>query len=321
MRRGLPGSLGGSVGTIVVDDKDVQRVDTTLPQKRRDRPADHVCFIAGWNDHCNHDVSRSACRKAFDVVMQTMLNERAVPKARNELHYCRNELLSVQAMVMTARRERNLRPLLLALALLFATATVVYSVAWMYYVRLSSLPVEVGMDTDPSSPGMVVTKVWKDAPAERAGLRPKDMIIAIDGRTVAAPALCNQVLFRVWYASHPGQPVRLTIQRPGEAQPLVITPVFRAAVGSGDMQSLARRGAVEVLGFYPLLFLVVGLTVLFLRLEDSNAWLLALMFAGFITEADVAAGFALAPDALLHFLYAYAALMKSLLPALFYFFF
>ena len=253
--------------------------------------------------------------------MQTMLNERTVPKARNELHYSRNELLSVQAMVMTARRERNLRPLLLALALLFATATVVYSVAWMYYVRLSSLPVEVGMDTDPSSPGMVVTKVWKDAPAERAGLRPKDMIIAIDGRTVAAPALCNQVLFRVWYASHPGQPVRLTIQRPGEAQPLVITPVFRAAVGSGDMQSLARRGAVEVLGFYPLLFLVVGLTVLFLRLEDSNAWLLALMFAGFITEADVAAGFALAPDALLHFLYAYAALMKSLLPALFYFFF
>jgi hypothetical protein len=105
------------------------------------------------------------------------------------------------------------------------------------------------------------------------------------------PRCVNQVLFRVWYASHPGEPVQLTIQRPGEAQPLVITPVFRAAVGSGDMQSLARRGAVEVLGFYPLLFLVVGLAVLFLRLEDSNAWLLALMFAGFITEADVAAAF------------------------------
>ena len=74
-------------------------------------------------------------------------------------------------MVMTASRERNLRPLLLALALLFAAATVVYSVAWMYYVRLSSLPVEVGMDTQPSSPGMIITKVWKDAPAERAGLR------------------------------------------------------------------------------------------------------------------------------------------------------
>jgi sigma-B regulation protein RsbU (phosphoserine phosphatase) len=224
-------------------------------------------------------------------------------------------------MVTTARRERNLRPLLLALAIVFAAATVVYSAAWMYYIRHSNLPVEVGMDTDPSSPGMVVTKVWKNAPAERAGLRPKDMIIAIDGRPVAAPALCNQVLYQVWDASRPGEPVQLTIQRPGQPQPLVITPVFRAAVGSGDTQSLARRGAVEVLGFYPLLFLIVGLTVLFLRVEDSNAWVLALMFAGFITEANLPLGFGLAPDRLLHFLYAYATVMKSLLPGLFYFFF
>jgi sigma-B regulation protein RsbU (phosphoserine phosphatase) len=224
-------------------------------------------------------------------------------------------------MVTTANRERNLRPLLLALALLFAGATVVYSVAWMYYVRHSNLPVEVGMDTQPSSPGMVVTKVWKNAPAESAGLRPKDLIIAIDGRTVAAPALCNQVLYRVWDASHPGEPVQLIIRRAGEPQPLVITPVFRAALGSGDTQSLARRGAAEVLGFYPLLFLVVGLAVLFLRVEDSNAWLLALMFAGFITEPDPPLGFGLAPDGMLHFLYAYAAIMKSLLPGLFYFFF
>ena len=224
-------------------------------------------------------------------------------------------------MVTNANQERNLRTLLLVLAVVFAAATVVYSVAWMYYIRQSNLPVEVGMDTDPSAPGMIVTRVWKNGPAERAGLRPKDVIVAIDGRSVAAPALCNQVLYRVWYASHPGEPVQLTIQRPGEPQPLVITPVFRAAVGSGDMQSLARRGAVEILGFYPLLFLVVGLTVLFLRVDDSNAWLLALMFAGFITEADLPQGFAMAPDGLLHFLYAYSALMKSLLPALFYFFF
>jgi sigma-B regulation protein RsbU (phosphoserine phosphatase) len=224
-------------------------------------------------------------------------------------------------MVTNANQERNLRPLLLALALLFAAATVVYSVAWMYYIRESSLPVEVGMDTQPSPPGMIVTRVWKESPAESAGLRPRDVIIAIDGRTLAAPALCNQVLYKVWYVSHPGELVQLSIRRPGEPQPLVITPVFRAALGSGDMQSLARRGAVEVLGFYPLLFLIVGLAVLFLRVEDSNAWILALMFAGFITEAGLAQGFAMAPDGLLHFLYAYSALMKSMLPALFYFFF
>jgi len=224
-------------------------------------------------------------------------------------------------MVTTANRERNLRPLLLALALLFAGATVVYSVAWMYYIRQSNLPVEVGMDTQPSAPGMLVTKVWKNAPAESAGMRANDVITGINGRTVVAPANCGQVLFNVWHKSRPGEAVTLNIHRPGEAQPLVITPVFRAAQGSGDIQSLARRSAVQVLGLYPLLFLVVGLAVLFLRVEDSNAWVLALMFAGFIAEADLPMSFALASDPLLRFLYGYAAIMRGVLPGLFYFFF
>ena len=38
----------------------------------------------------------------------------------------------------------------------------------------------------------------------------------------------------------------------------------------------------DIANTYPVGFLVVGLAVLFLRLEDPNAWLLALMFAGFI---------------------------------------
>lgn len=70
-----------------------------------------------------------------------------------------------------------------------------------------------------------------------------------------------------------------------------------------------------------MLFLIVGLAVLFLRSDDSNAWLLALMFAGFITEADLPVAFALAPDALASFLYGYAVLVRGVMPALFYFFF
>src|ERR1700685_4485435 len=204
------------------------------------------------------------------------------------------------------------RPLLLALAILFAVATVTYSVAWMYYIRLSSLPVEVGIHTQPSAAGMVITGVWNDGPAQQAGLHAKDVIIAINGHTVIAPANCGQVLFNVWHESHPGETVRLTIQRAGEAQPQVVTPIFREAEGSGDTQSLARRGAVEVLGFYPLLFLVVGLAVLFLRIEDSNAWLLALMFGGLIMEGALPMAFALAPHALLDFLYTYRVLLKTL---------
>ena len=221
----------------------------------------------------------------------------------------------------SSSRPESHRPLLLALAILFAATTVVYSVAWMYYIRLSNLPVEVGMDSHPTSAGMLVTSVWHDSPAQRAGLRTNDVITAIDDRSVAAPVACDRILFRVWHAARPGETVTLKIQRPGDAQPLFLTPVFRAPKGSGDAQSLVRRGAAEVLGFYPLLFLIVGLAVLFLRLEDSTAWLLALMFAGFISEGDLPLAFALSPDWLLHFLYGYAVIMRGILPGLFYFFF
>jgi sigma-B regulation protein RsbU (phosphoserine phosphatase) len=224
-------------------------------------------------------------------------------------------------MVENPSRTVRIRPLLLTLAVVFATATVVYSVAWMYYVRKSSLPVEIGIDNLSTPSGILVRNVWKDSPAQIAGLRAKDIITAIDGQSTVAPASCSRVLFRVWNASRPGDTVALTIKRPGETLPVSITPVFRAAEGAGDVQSLVRRGAVEILGFYPLLFLIVGLALLFLRFDDANAWLLALMFAGFITEADLPAAFAATPDALANFLYAYAVLVRGVLPALFYFFF
>ncbi len=218
-----------------------------------------------------------------------------------------------------AEAGSGFRPVLLALAVIFATAMVVYSATWMYYQRVI-IPVEVGMDTDPSPAGMIVKNVWKGGPAERSGMRVQDVITAINGRSIKAPAACGTILDQVWIASHPGETVNLTIQRPGQAQPLLLTPVFRASKGSGDT-SLARKGAMEVIGFYPLLFLVVGLAVLFLRVEDSNAWLLALMFAGLISEGGMPDAVGVAPNQLQHFMYVSQTLMKSLLPGLFYFFF
>lgn len=213
------------------------------------------------------------------------------------------------------------RALLLTLAVVFAAATTVYSIGWMYYLRNSSLPVEIGIDNLFTPEGVLVTKVWNGSPAQKAGLRANDIVTAIDGRRTVAPADSNRVLFRVWNEAHAGDPVVLTIKRFHESEPLSITPVFRAAEGGGDVQSLARRGAIEVLGFYPLLFLIVGTAVLFLRTDDPNAWLLALMFAGFIAEANLPVGFALAPDRLGDFLYGYAVVLRGVLPATFYFFF
>ena len=45
------------------------------------------------------------------------------------------------------------------------------------------------------------------------------------------------------------------------------------------------------MGTYPVVFLIVGLSVLFMRLEDHSAWLLALLFAGFIAVSDLPSSF------------------------------
>jgi hypothetical protein len=55
---------------------------------------------------------------------------------------------------------------------------------------------------------------------------------------------------------------------------LQITAYFRAARGTGDTGT-AHSVAEQIRGTYPILFLVVGLVVLFLRVENRNAWLLA----------------------------------------------
>ena len=216
-------------------------------------------------------------------------------------------------------RAGKYRPLLLAAAIVFAAATITYSVGWMYYIR-ATIQVEVGMDTNPLSAGLEIRDVYPDSPAQRAGLRAKDVITAINGRDVAVPN-GPEILNQIWFQSHAGDTVNLTIQRAGEPQTLLISPVFRQMKGKGDTASLARRGAIEIIGFYPILFLLVGLPMLFLRLEDRNAWLMALVFAGFIATSTAPLGFELAPDGLRYFLYAYAAFVKSVLPGLFYFFF
>lgn len=239
---------------------------------------------------------------------------------RDGLHYCRMASAThIQGTSRSPSSRSAHRSLLLGLAIVFSLATVLYSVAWMYYVRVQ-ITVEVGMDTEVVKNGIEIKDVWHDTPAERAGLRHGDLITAINGIPVAGPAGVN-VLNRIWYHSHPGEGVHLTIQRAQQSAPLSITPVFRTKEGIGDTPSLAKRGAAEILGLYPLLFLLVGLPVLFLRVEDKNAWLLALVFAGLIAQPSPLWSFALAPAWLRAICYFYGSIMKALLPGLFYFFF
>src|SRR5271157_3186514 len=224
---------------------------------------------------------------------------------------------------LTATRGRNYLPLQYAAAILLAALTLLYSAAWMYYVRrtLQVTQVEIGIDAFYSSAGVEIDGVHPNSPAEKAGLKTKDLIVAINGSSAGSASAWNGLENRTWLRSQPGDAVTLTVRRPGQSQPLVFTPWFRAKQGAGDTRSLARSVAAEALDAYPLAFLIVGLAVLFLRVEDRNAWLLALVFATFITAAPMPNEFATAPHNLRSFLLAYRSVANSLLPGLFYFFF
>lgn len=214
----------------------------------------------------------------------------------------------------TSARYRNL--VLLPLALAFALATVVYSAAWMYYIR-QQVRVELGFDLQLDSSGITneVRDVWPGGPAEEAGLKPHDRLIALDGKKLVLP---NPVLL-AWRYGHPGDALDLTVERPGVARPFVIRAIFRAAT---PMSSTARVVAGEILSSYPLFFLIVGLTVLFVRLDDRNAWLLALLFAGFIAASNLPPSVEMTlrgfPRA---FMMGYRALFGGTITPLFYFFF
>ena len=216
-------------------------------------------------------------------------------------------------------RRARFRPLLLALAVIFAAGMVLYSVCWIYYSTRPDAPVEVGMDTQSVPSGLRVRTVQANGPAERAGLRVGDTIIAIDDRSVVVDDGVD-VLWSVWFRSRPGDTVHLTLLRPGQAAPITISPIFRHPISSGDA-SLVQRSASRVLLLYPAVFVVVGLAVLFLRVEDRNAWLLAMMFAGFITISPVPLSFRVAHGGVSAFLYVYVTVWHGLLAAVFYFFF
>lgn len=70
----------------------------------------------------------------------------------------------------------------------------------------------LGLVTAQSSEGLVVTEIPPDSPAERAGVRSGDAILAVDGTRVRTRA----ELYRgIWRAGRPGTTVRLTIERDG----------------------------------------------------------------------------------------------------------
>ena len=153
------------------------------------------------------------------------------------------------------------KPVLAGLAAAFGAAVVLYSALWMYSIRWQS-GVELGFDFDyiGAQHAERVRTVEPDGPAERAGLKPGDRITAINGH----PIEDRHMIFEVWSRQKPGTDVKLSVIRAGETSPLVITATFRPRRESSREAGLTERLGEEILQTYPLLFLILGLPVLFL---------------------------------------------------------
>ena len=204
--------------------------------------------------------------------------------------------------------------------MLFAAATVLYSAIWMYTVRWER-DVRIGITLPfppPQTGPFSIDGLEEGGPAQQAGLVVGDQVVAVNGRALDSP-------YQYWdavYHGRPGDVVSVTVERPGEPAPLTFDATLDPAPAlPGEERPLALTILEQVTGSFPVLFVIVGLGVLFLRLEDRNAWLLALLFGGFVAAAPLLSVEADIPPALRGFEVAYGFTLFGLMGPLFYYFF
>jgi membrane-associated protease RseP (regulator of RpoE activity) len=197
---------------------------------------------------------------------------------------------------------------LLGTATLFAVAVILYSGIWMYCVRWHP-NAYLGIENTTSSPtySNIVTSIRAGTPAERAGLQPGDKILAMNGLR-----LDNlEPFYRVVGRGKPGDVVTLSVARPGVTSPVVLHAALQPwppIQGMSDAEMLA----FGMVGAFPAWFVLVSLPVLFLRLEDRNAWLLALLFAGMVAGGPLFPFELVIPPAVRGFALAYKVVLFGL---------
>jgi predicted metalloprotease with PDZ domain len=92
------------------------------------------------------------------------------------------------------------RPLLLALAILFAAATTAYSIIWILGTR--RVRVRLGIETGnfwTAAHALAIRSVESGSPAEQAGVRPGDRIVAVNGERLDNPSpFYGRALTKPW---------------------------------------------------------------------------------------------------------------------------
>jgi sigma-B regulation protein RsbU (phosphoserine phosphatase) len=218
---------------------------------------------------------------------------------------------------MASETHSGRRSLLYLPAALFAAATALYSIVWVYYAPHAG-DTKIGVEFTYSLPSryLRVSRVLQGGNAEQAGLRPGDEILAINGTKLDRLTPYYESVVR----GKPGDSVRFSVLH-ARGNSVRMVPVVLESPRPVEMLRFltpSRLVALKVMNAYPLVFLVVGLAVLFLKVEDSNAWLLALFFAGFIALPEFPPG--VFPSALRGFTMAFHVVFGGLAPSVLYYF-
>jgi regulator of sigma E protease len=93
-----------------------------------------------------------------------------------------------------------------------------------------------------------IRAVNHDEPAERAGLKPGDVVLAVNGEPIIFSAQLKSAIEK-----HPDQPITLWIQRDGVQQTVTATPAKRGDIGLlgiqiADATKSIKPGAIQAIG-------------------------------------------------------------------------
>jgi sigma-B regulation protein RsbU (phosphoserine phosphatase) len=201
------------------------------------------------------------------------------------------------------------RALLYLAAVVFGSATAFYSIVWMYYApQIGATRIGAEFTYSLASRALRISRVvpWRNA--EHAGLRAGDEILAINNAKLDTLTPYYEAVGRGALADT----VNFSVRRPGEVSLRVVPVALESPLPLEMFRNLtpSRMAAFRLMRSYPILFFVVGMAVLFLKVEDRNAWLLAVFFASFIASPDLAP--VLFPRALRGFTMTYHVVLGSL---------
>jgi len=205
---------------------------------------------------------------------------------------------------------RRLIPL--GLAVIFTAGTLYFSAIWMYSARWST-PVSIGVEFEEES--LDIASVEPEGPAGLAGLRPHDSLVAVNGEPVETRLALSDSMRHMSADTR----IRLTVRLAGLNRLRTFYTILDPAstTGAGSWTRIVVR---ELVRSYPLLFLLVVVTVLFLRFDYRDAWLMALALSGMIVGWLPLSFESLAPD-LRGLAFAFKVLLGGLGPSMLLYFF